>query len=257
MKLITIANFTNTEDYNLLTHWWIDQALKFKGDLELEIWVDKKVENPIKTDRGTIIGKETFLLDIWNPNIVWDKKALHNIGFKLWNLCKETEPFIFIDLDAIIFQPLKHLVECSKDQSLIMVNHEKVEGHTTHLPYSFLNSGVQIVSDPQILNWKAILSTFEDGGCNYQVPGTDQAMLHQYLKHIGYDHTHPKVGHEWNHCAGLNAFRTAHFEDDLGNGPAMPDNIFQPVCINHYWYNFKPWQINCPFYKEFINGYQA
>ena len=65
-------------------------------------------------------------------------------------------------------------------------------------------------------------------------PGTDQSMLKTYFKYTGYDYTHPDIGFEWNHCAGV---RT-------------PVNN---VCINHYWYNFKPWNIDCPLWLEYVS----
>jgi len=261
MKLITIFNFPKEENYINLCAWWLHQARKYAVDLNIEIWHNQTEDYPIRWPESngkeksvTHIPKNTFDLKDYNDRIEWDSKALHNIGFKLYNLCRETEPFIFVDADAIIFEDLSHLVECSKDQPVIMVNHEKVEGHTAQIPFSFLNSGVQVVSDPSLLDFEKILSVFEEHGSNYIIPGTDQALLYQYFKHIGYDYTHPKVGHEWNHCAGLQSKNYLLNPYNKVSRPTMPESVFLPVCINHYWYDFKPWQIDCPFFKEFQNG---
>lgn len=237
MKLITIFNFPDNENYNNLCHWWLQQAL-INSDLDVEIWYYDNIKHlhyipEIWNERVKMLQKPK--LDISNklPSSLVSDKSKHNVGFKLYNLCEETEPFIFVDADAIILKNVKPLIEASKRKPVIMIDHQSVPGHTAHLSLNFLNSGVQIVSNPSLLNFEAILQ-YQSMYGRFICPGTDQAMLYCYFYHIGYNYRDSEIGYEWNNCAGLNSV-------DIDT-----------VCINHYWYNFKPWQINCPLWKEFL-----
>ena len=78
----------------------------------------------------------------------------------------------------------------------------------------FLNSGVQLVSDPAFYDLDAILAVQNAAAPlsraaeftkdeMFASPGTDQAVLYRYFRSIGYDYTHPEIGPEWNSCAGI------------------------------------------------------
>lgn len=236
MKLITIFNFPDEDNYNKLCHWWIKQAL-INSDIPIEIWYYDSINHlhyipEIWDKRFKMIQKP--MLDIsekLHPALVSDKSK-HNVGFKLYNLCNETQPFIFVDADAIIFENLNALIEASKRKSFIAVDHQDIAGHTSHIPIKFLNSGLQVCSSPELLNLDDIIH-YQNLHHKYLVPGTDQSMLWTYFKHIEYDYTDEEIDWRWNNCAG--------FCDD-----------FEKICINHYWYKFKPWVLNCPKWEEFL-----
>jgi hypothetical protein len=84
------------------------------------------------------------------------KKWNHNVYFKLYNLCKLENPFIYIDSDAFLLEDLNLAIESSRDQPLICVNHQTVQGHTAHINFKFLNSGFMIVSKPSFLDFQKI-----------------------------------------------------------------------------------------------------
>lgn len=231
MKLITIFNFPDQENYNQLCRWWVKQALE-NSNLNIEIWHSGKTNHlEIKHDRIDFIQKKSInVSEFLNPNLVINKSQ-HNIGFKLFNLCNESDGFIFIDADAIILKNLSPLEEASKRKPFIAVDHQDIPGHTTHIPFRFLNSGVQACSDTNILNFEEIMK-IQSSYNNFIVPGTDQAALWTYFKHINYDYTDPEIDWKWNNCAG--------FIKNTEN-----------IAINHYWYNYKPWNINCPLWNKF------
>lgn len=231
MKIITIFNFPHQQNYNNLCRWWTSQCLK-NSELDIEIWHRNSVNHlELVDDRIKLIEKsEIEISRFLKPNLISDK-AQHNIGFKLYNLCQESEPFIFIDADAILFKDISPLIDSSKSKPFIAIDHQVIPGHTSHIPHRFLNSGVQICSDPSILDFNEIVKT-QNLYNNFIVPGTDQSMIWTYFKHIKYDYTHPKINWKWNNCAGL-----VKNSDEIG--------------INHYWYNFKPWNINCDLWNKF------
>jgi|13_taG_2_1085334.scaffolds.fasta_scaffold00292_19 hypothetical protein len=231
MKIITIFNFPNQENYNNLCQWWVAQCLK-NSELDIEIWHRDSVNHlQFVNERVKFIEKsEIEISRLLKPNLISDK-AQHNIGFKLYNLCQESKPFIFIDADAILLKDINPIINASKCKPFIAIDHQVIPGHTSHIPYRFLNSGVQICSDPSILDLDEIVK-IQNLHDNFVVPGTDQSMIWTYFKHIKYDYSHPKIDWKWNNCAGL--------IKDLND-----------IAINHYWYNFKPWIINCSLWRKF------
>jgi hypothetical protein len=235
MKLITIFNFPDEENYNNLCRWWLKQALE-NTDLPIEIWHSNNIDHldfeEMPNRQVSIINKDTLdLSDKIHSSLISDKSK-HNVGFKLYNLCNEVQPFIFVDADAIIFKNLNSLVEASRRKPFIAVDHQDIPSHTSHIPEKFLNSGVQVCSDPSLLNLEDIIHYLNLHN-KFLVPGTDQSMLWTYFKHLQYDYTDYEIDWRWNNCAGF------------------CDN-FEDICINHYWYKFKPWVLNCPKWKEFI-----
>lgn len=245
MKLITIFNYKPSKYYINLCNWWLKQAKEHNPGLDIEVWYDKEkiVEDPdIRFVKMDGVNIEHVLA----PELV-DDKSRHNIGFKLYNLCNETEPFIFIDADAIIFHSLQTLVDASKDQDFIAVDHQNIPGHTDFISFKFLNSGVQVCSDPSILDFDAIIQLLQRER-RFYCPGTDQAALFMYLSFLGYDYHHPDVGFEWNSCAQYTKVIDGELE-------CRGLDIRHPVYINHYWYKFKPWDIKCPLYEQYIRGF--
>ena len=234
MKIISIFNFPNNYQYNTLCEWWLESALKH-SDLPVEIWYEDDRPSVWRPDdRVSYLQKERLDIVPLLPNNLVSDKSKHNVGFKLYNLCHEDSPFIFIDADAILMKNIAPLLEASKRKPFITVDHQHIPGHTSHIPFKFLNSGLQVCSDTSILDFKSILH-YQNLHTAFLCPGTDQAMLYNYFKYIDYDYTDPDVDWRWNNCAGL---------------------VFNldEVAINHYWYNFKPWTINCPAWNRFIQG---
>lgn len=240
MKLITIFNYPNEEKYNQLCSWWLKQAKKHTN-MPIHVWHEGGIDSSLIEDGIIYEHKDRQPLEFRLPADI-QAKAEHNIGFKLYNLCQETEPFIFVDADAIIFSDLEPLVEASKDKPFICIDHQQVPKHSALIPFKFLNSGVQVVSDPSILNYDTLIkSLVEDQG--FRCPGTDQAMLFGYFQKIGYDYTHEDVGFGWNSCAGYTIMEEGQL---VSKGLDMN----HPVHINHYWHEFKPWNIDCPMWKS-------
>jgi len=241
MKLITIFNYPDDPNYTLLCRWWLQQAKLHKGDLDLEVWH----EGPIYVEDPDVkfVKKERFDIGGVLPEHMVDEKSSHNIGFKLYNLCQETEPFIFIDADAILLSPIDPLVLASADKEFIAVDHQNIPGHTDFISFKFLNSGVQVVGDPTILDFDDIMLMLKQKG-KFACPGTDQAALFMFFAYAGYDYHHPEVGYGWNSCA-----QYTKMERRQAFCRGLEEEY--PVHINHYWYKFKPWTINCELFNNF------
>ena len=245
MKIITIFNFPDEENNNRLCNWWCEQTDKYREGLPVEVWTkdfNSCLRYELPQNFQLLEKKEVDAAAVLLPNAV-TSKAQHNIGFKLYNLTQETEPFIFIDADAILLDSVGPLIEASRDQPFIAVNHQKIEGHTAHIPVDFLNSGLQVWSDPSAMPTFDQLSSIKNFGLEY--PGTDQSILNTVCRIAGYDYTHPDVGLGWNSCAGLTEVIDGEaFCNDRG--------FYYKVHLNHYWYSYKPWLIDCPLYNEYV-----
>jgi hypothetical protein len=245
MNLITIFNYPKDNDnYTKMCLLWLYFAKKYCGNLNVKIFTKEGVNAQIKNlieeyDFSLIYGEE-------DKNLPFnDKKFKHNIGFKLYNLCKETEPFVFVDADAFILRNINDLVEKSNGQEIVMINHENISGHTAHIPFTFLNSGVQVCNDNSILKYDEIIKE------RIVSPGSDQSLLFSYFNTIGYDYTNPNIGFEWNSYAKNVKLTKNNNNEWVGESHGL--DVDHPVYINHYWYDAKPWQINCPIFNEYEN----
>ncbi len=243
MNLITIFNYPkDNHNYTKMCELWLHFAFKYKGKLNVKIFTKNGVNESIES----LIKQYDFKLQhLKETTVKWSEpKFKHNIGFKLYNLCKESEPFVFIDADAFILKNLDILVDLSKDQRMVMIDHETIQGHTTHIPFNFLNSGVQVCNDPTILKYDEIIKE------KIIAPGSDQSLLYSYFNTINYNYKNPNIGFEWNSFA---KYVTLKNIDNEWVGLSKGLDYDHPVYINHYWYDAKPWQINCPIFTNTKN----
>ena len=179
-------------------------------------------------------------------SILGRHQTKHNITFKLWNIYKNPNPFIFIDIDAFVLKDLNEIWKHKDDKPFIGINHQSIPRHTANEPEPFLNSGVLIISDPSFIKYEEIITNYRGMMCK----GFDQALLFSHFKQVGYNYTHPEIGSEWNSCAGY----TQLTKTECGwKGhtvlPLPPHSVY----INHYWDEFKPWALKCPLFSETWN----
>ncbi|HZY88310.1 MAG TPA: hypothetical protein VFE78_25965, partial [Gemmataceae bacterium] len=81
-----------------------------------------------------------------------------NLRFKLPNLAGLPFPFLYLDADMVVLSDLNYLWERRHAKPWVGVNHQVVPSDArTHRP-PFLNSGLQLVSDPAFYDLPAILA---------------------------------------------------------------------------------------------------
>jgi hypothetical protein len=242
MNLITFFNYPDEKIYFNMFKIWLMQVIKCKQQtqkLKDIIIITEKLSDGIVLFLKTInlsyvkiiYGSYYEHVDNTKP-----KKWVHNVYFKFYNLCLQTEPYIFLDADAFIMKDLNEAIEISNAKPFICVNHQTIKGHTEQYPFKFLNTGFTIVSDPTFFNFEIILNT----PIKYSCPGTDQMMVYNYCKTINYDYTHPNIHWGYNSCSA--------FKKILDNGKIISDGIPEKheIYVLHYWYHYKPWtQCNC------------
>lgn len=248
MNIITIFNYPkNDTNYTKMCYTWLNQIKKYSDGFNVKILTENGVNDIIK---NIIEGFGFNLVTLSRKDLGYgNEKFAHNIGFKLYNLCNETEPFIFIDADAFVLRDLNDLVKFSEGKPFVCINHEKIPRHTAQFKYEFLNSGVQICNDPSILDFEEIIK------CKMVVPGSDQSMLYTYFKEIEYDYTHKNVGFEWNSYAKYVKLSKSDNGEWFGVSKGL--NYEHPVYINHYWYDAKPWDIKCQMFKEYEKEFES
>lgn len=231
MNLITIYNYADNK-YEILLREWLHFAIQ------------QNINIKIYTNTETVIPEFAKSYAVKKPSIKikGTPKAKHNIGFKLFNLCNEHEPFIYVDVDAIIIKGnLLDMAASVANRAYTAINHEQIKGITTQYP-PFLNSGVQIVWDTTFLSFSSIYKMMNKKS---DIPGTDQKLLWQYFQSINYDYTSNIIGSEWNSCAKYAVHLNPPFGDVISSITQKNINIL------HYWYDSKPWKINCPIYEYF------
>ena len=248
MNIITVFNYPNDAKYNMMFKIWLFQALLSKLKTpeinKIKILTEKMSEQLL-----------SFVEDINCEDIVIEYKTrkklenvphrwLHNVGFKLYNLCNETEPFIFVDADAIIMTDLNDVVRASKDKPFICVDHQTIPNHTDKFNFKFMNTGFFVVSDTSFLDFDSIYNCKQVFKC----PGTDQYLMNNYCRFIGYDYTHLLVHYGWNSCGG---YKVQHNDDIKSSGIIEKHKVH----VLHYWDIFKPWITPCPIYKGLQQKY--
>lgn len=253
MNIVTIMNYPDRYNENKMCCLFIDSILKHNPNCNLIIMHEK--ERKLSADIKKFINKKYRDSSIRIIPCTTKTNAFiptHNINFKLYNLSRIDDQFIFIDADTVCLEKLDILWECRLDKPFIGCDHQIIPKHTQQYKNTFLNSGVQVVGDTSWYDWNDISKIHYTIRGRYSIPGFDQAVLYEYCKHIGYDYTHPKITPAWNSCAGytkitkVNDKWCGEFIDSSGN-----KDLNYEVFINHYWDVFKPWNINCPIYNSF------
>ena len=255
MDILTIYNYPDDDKYLNLLKLWLKQITKY-NDIGGNIYVLSYNDHTYHISKI----KETYKFEWIKLNV---RKNLnhpfldkHNVKFKLFNLTSWKNPYLFIDVDAFVFEKLSNLTRYSNDKPWIGFNHQNIPLHTENKG-EFLNSGVQLVSDPNFVKYQDILSKVRNVLC----PGFDQALLFSYFKEIGYDYTHAELSKNWNACAGYSRtfLKDSEWTCETNSTCINNDKLIskgiksgEKVFINHYWDEFKPWNIECEFYKNNI-----
>lgn len=253
MNLVTLFDYDTSQKGHLILLGMLVNGLRMNCiDIPYRLHVITSAEDTIKS-----LFPEVKILPL--KTLDSHPQVHKNIRQKLFNVCALDFEFIFLDYDMYVNADLKYLWDRRHEKPFIAVNHQKnifgkIKGHHIRDENKFLNSGVQIVSDPSFLNYKKIFNFGEAIDFKFTVSGHDQALLHTYFSDIKYDYTHPEIGSEWNSCAGygiVDIDENYNFDITYKNGEVM-----YPVKINHYWDEFKPWLINCPIYSFFKEVYE-
>ena len=182
-----------------------------------------------------------------------------NLRFKLPNLARLRFPFLYLDADMVVLSDLNYLWQRRQAKPWIGIDHQVIpfDARTQRPP--FLNSGLQLVSDPDFYDLDAILAAQNAvvplsrhrevrKADLFACPGQDQAVLFRYFRTIGYDYTHPEIGPGWNSCAGVTAL-CRQGGAWQGHTHSLAQN--HEVHIVHYWSQFKPWAIDCPLFASY------
>lgn len=249
MNIITVFNYDDEEKYNIMFKIWTLQALKCKfetpGINKIKILTEGLSSSVLKFIHN--INCNDIVIELKERKKLYNvpHRWLHNVGFKLYNLCLETEPFIFVDADAIIMNNMKDIISASKDKPFISVNHQTIPKHTDKFNFKFMNTGFFVVSDTTFLDFDKIYSAKSIFKC----PGTDQYLLNNYCELINYDYTHDNIHFGWNSCAG--------YKLEIGNkiySYGIPEE--HEIFILHYWDIFKPWITPCKIYNKLEQKYK-
>jgi len=184
-----------------------------------------------------------------------------NLRFKLANLAALDFPFLYLDADTVVLRDLNYLWSRRHAKPWIGIDHQRVPSDPRTHRTPFLNSGVQLVSEPAFYDLDAILAVQNAAAPlrrtaeftkteMFACPGSDQAVLFRYFRAIGYDYTHPEIGPAWNSCAGVTDVRR---EADGWKAHTRGLTQDHDVHLIHYWSQFKPWAIRCPIYATYAH----
>lgn len=254
MNIVTICEYDLNDRNNFITLIMFIEGIRIHcKNYHLYILTSDNKNTRLKT----LLSYEKNISIIYcKPN---NAKVHRNINHKLYYLCNLDFDFIYLDFDMYVNADLNFLWSRRKEKPFIATIHQpnivgKIKGRHTYDNNHFINSGLQIVSDKDFLNYDDIFNFGSHLNFKFSVSGFDQALLNDYFKYIKYDFTHKDIGFEWNSCAGI-SHAVFNRYDDIEIMCINEDEKY-PVMVNHYWDEFKPWNIDCPifyYYKDILS----
>jgi lipopolysaccharide biosynthesis glycosyltransferase len=252
LKIVSIMNYPREPKYLRMCYIFLDSVIAHGAKSITVLYEELKPviapEHRRAADIELVKGKSH---DLGHPHF--------NLRFKLPNLANLKFPYLFLDADMVVLSDLHYLWTRRKSKPWIGIDHQVIPFDVRTQRSPFLNSGLQLVSDPAFYDLGAILAVqnavvplskhkqikVEDA---FHCPGHDQAVLFRYFRTIGYDYTHPEIGPEWNSCAGVSEVRV---EDGAWKARTRALARNHEVHIVHYWDQFKPWAIDCPIFRSY------
>ena len=255
IKVVTIMNYPPDPRHRRMCHAFLDSVIRAgAGSITILYEDERPAIAPEHRRAADIEVIQHRSHDIGHPHF--------NLRFKLANLAALDFPFLFLDADTYVLGDLHELWDRRHAKPWIGINHQWIPGDPRTHRAPFLNSGVQLVSDPGFYDLNAILAAqnavaplSRAAGFRkeemFASPGTDQALLYRYFQSIGYDYTHPEIGPEWNSCAGVTIVT---WEGSRWTGRTHGLACNHDVKLIHYWSQFKPWQVACPIYASYRNA---
>lgn len=254
IKVVSIMNYPPEPNYQRMCYAFLDSVIAHGAKSITLLYEDQK---PVVAPEH----RRAVDVDIMRGESHAVGHPKFNLRFKLPNLARLDYPFLYLDADTFVLGDLDYLWQRRHAKPWIGVNHQWIPSvGRTHRP-PFLNSGVQLVSDPDFYDLEAILAaqnavvplakhTEIAHDDMFACPGLDQAVLFRYFQSVGYDYTHPEIGPEWNSCAGVSE---ASREGEAWKARTRGLEPNYDVCLIHYWQPFKPWAIGCPIYDSYAS----
>jgi lipopolysaccharide biosynthesis glycosyltransferase len=252
VKIVTIMNYPQDPKLLRMCYVFLDSIIRHGAKSITILYEDQEPfiapEHHQAIDIEVVRGRSQ---DVGHPHF--------NLRFKLPNLASLNYPFLYLDADMVVLDDLNYLWSRRKAKPWIGIDHQVVPSDARTHRSPFLNSGLQLVSDPDFYDLAAILETQNKVVPlskhaeipklqMFPCPGNDQAILFRYFTTIGYDYRHPEIGPEWNSCAGITDL---WFENDRWKGKTRDLEMNYPVYLIHYWSQFKPWAIHCPIFHSY------
>ena len=252
LKVVTIMNYPPDPRYRQMCHAFLDSVIAHGAASVTILYEDQKPTIAIEHQRAADIEViRCASHDVGHPHF--------NLRFKLANLASLDFPFLYLDADTYVLGDLSELWERRHSRPWIGINHQWIPSDPRTHREPFLNSGVQLVSDPSFYDLLAIVAVQNAAAPlrsaaqfskdeMFSCPGTDQAVLYRYFQSIGYDYTHSEVGSEWNSCAGVTKLTRV---GTGWKGRTHGLTVNHDVHLVHYWSQFKPWAIGCPVFASY------
>ncbi|HEY2784221.1 MAG TPA: hypothetical protein VGJ05_04525 [Fimbriiglobus sp.] len=248
LHVVTIMNFPPDANVRRMEYAFLDSVIAGGAERVTVLYEFHEPFIPARHRQAAeIVVRQGRSFDLGHPHF--------NLRFKLANLAALDEPFLFLDVDTFVLGDLRELWALRGVKPWIGIDHQWVPGDARTHRSPFLNSGLQLVSDPTFYDLNAILAVQNavvplhrhssvPKSAMFPCPGHDQAVLFRYFRTIGYDYTHPRIGPAWNSCAGMTTVAGTD-----GRWTARADGY--DVRLIHYWSQFKPWAIDCPIYRSY------
>lgn len=151
----------------------------------------------------------------------------HNIRYKMFHLCRQSEPVLYIDLDCVSLAPIRRFIE----------------QHHSPVYFPTRNGGIIQLNDPKKMNWQDLLGLAFNPEFQPTKFGSDQAIYWEYF--------HPNTfgcQDDWNARAA-----DLYFCQKNDGWKAYWLNWCKSAKLVHFYGDEKPWELSCPIYQHYLN----
>src|SRR5205085_1392035 len=140
-KIVSIMNYPPEPRFRRMCYVFLDSVIAHGGGSITLLYDDQPPVIAPEHNRAAdieLVKGRTY--DVGYPHF--------NLRFKLPNLARLTDPFLYLDADMVVLSDLSYLWERRTAKPWVGINHQFIPSvPRTHRP-PFLNSGLQLVSNP-------------------------------------------------------------------------------------------------------------
>ncbi len=254
LKVVTIMNYAPDPRYRRMCYAFLDSVISH-GAASVTILYEDQPPTVAPEHRRTVDIEVVRCQshDIGHPHF--------NLRFKLANLAALDFPFLYLDADTVVLGDLNYLWSRRHAKPWVGIDHQMIPADPRTHRSPFLNSGVQLVSDPAFYDLRAILAV-QNAAAPLEPRGGVRERGNVCLPRDGSGDSVPILPRDWVRLhtpgdrAGMEQLRRGHGGNAAGDRwkahtrglPADHD-----VYLMHYWSQFKPWMIDCPIYASYAN----
>jgi hypothetical protein len=208
MHIITIMNYKKAEEI-LMCKIWIYLAKRFNPNASITILFNTPIPE-IKTyaERFSMIRFIKIKNDFVKKRLTHGYVAhpMQELQLAVWKVVEllHIKKFIYLDADAYILDSLKEWWDIIDSKPYIAISERLLDSRI------LFNCGIHSYSSTKrFITYKKLLTQYHADGNTIKIISGEQGLTNAYFRRIGYDCSHPLIGHQYNSIAKYCAVKKA------------------------------------------------